>query len=169
MSDLKPLRLLILGGGAVTSNFYVPAIKELNWIEGSLVVDTSESSIAMIRKADCSIAVHQASFRDYLKSASNSLCKRFDASIIALPNCFHEEAVDLCLRHGLHVLCEKPLAMGESTCLRLAEFADRANLSSSVMVLTHPSTRSRRAPAHAGEAGVLAHAATAPAKRVMGV
>jgi hypothetical protein len=43
------------------------------------------------------------------------------------------------------------------------------NLSSSVMVLTHPSTCSLSAPADAGEAGALAHAATAPAKTVTGV
>jgi dTDP-4-amino-4,6-dideoxygalactose transaminase len=43
------------------------------------------------------------------------------------------------------------------------------SLSGSIMVLTHPSTRSLPAPAPASEAGALAHAATAPAKIVTGV
>ena len=42
-------------------------------------------------------------------------------------------------------------------------------LSSSAKVLTVPSTRSLRAPAPSGEAGVLAQAATAPRKTVAGV
>lgn len=43
------------------------------------------------------------------------------------------------------------------------------SLSSSVMVLTHPSTRSLRAPGLAGEPGVLAHATIAPWNTVAGV
>ena len=43
------------------------------------------------------------------------------------------------------------------------------SLSSSVKVLTVLSTRSLRAPAPSGEAGVLGHAATAPRKTVAGV
>ena len=53
-------------------------------------------------------------------------------------------------------------------------FLDTANVlrprvSSSAKVLTVPSTRSLRAPAPSGEAGVLAQAATAPRTTVAGV
>ena len=52
---------------------------------------------------------------------------------------------------------------------RIQRSVSDTRVSSSAKVLTVPSTRSLRAPAPSGEAGVLAQAATAPRKTVAGV
>ena len=52
-----------------------------------------------------------------------------DAVYIATPNFAHCDPTCLCLRHGIHVLCEKPMA----TCIEDAErMAEAASLSSAV-------------------------------------
>lgn len=43
-----------------------------------------------------------------------------DAVVIATPNSFHAEAVTTALRAGLHVYCEKPLAVTVSECRKIA-------------------------------------------------
>jgi hypothetical protein len=46
--------------------------------------------------------------------------------VIALPNCLHEEAALAELAAGYHVLCEKPLALTEAGCRRIAAAAEAA-------------------------------------------
>jgi nucleoside-diphosphate-sugar epimerase/predicted dehydrogenase len=46
--------------------------------------------------------------------------------VIALPNQLHPEATRLALEQGLHVLCEKPLALTRAACHDLAQAAHRA-------------------------------------------
>lgn len=48
-----------------------------------------------------------------------------DAVTIASPPAEHAAAVLLCLDHGLHVLCEKPLAVDGPTALRMVRVAQR--------------------------------------------
>jgi nucleoside-diphosphate-sugar epimerase/predicted dehydrogenase len=50
----------------------------------------------------------------------------FGSALVALPNWLHEDACHRALQQGLHVLCEKPLALQPDACARLAEEADRA-------------------------------------------
>jgi len=49
----------------------------------------------------------------------------FDGAVIALPNTLHSDATRRCLEAGLHVLCEKPLALTASECNTLADVALR--------------------------------------------
>ena len=52
--------------------------------------------------------------------------REVEAVYVATPHPFHEEAVLLCLRHGKHVLCEKPFAVNAQQAARMiAEARDR--------------------------------------------
>ncbi|HVT72091.1 MAG TPA: Gfo/Idh/MocA family oxidoreductase [Lacunisphaera sp.] len=42
-----------------------------------------------------------------------------DFAVIVIPPACHEEAVDLCLQHGLHILSEKPIADTMAACCRI--------------------------------------------------
>ncbi|MBB6671392.1 Gfo/Idh/MocA family protein [Cohnella nanjingensis] len=62
-------------------------------------------------------------FADLAAMASSGT---IDAVYLASPNAYHAEQAELCMRHGLHVLCEKPLASNAAEVRRMTEAA-RAN------------------------------------------
>lgn len=113
---------LILGGGAVVQEYYLPALKALNALENVIIVDTSLNNLKNLTQEAPNIKYQQADFREYLGNISNE--DMFEAVIIALPNQFHVEAVKLALNKGLHVLCEKPLSTNAESCLKLQELSD---------------------------------------------
>jgi len=51
-----------------------------------------------------------------------------DAVYIALPNSMHHEYALRAAQAGVHVLCEKPMAMQEDECLRMSEAARAAHV-----------------------------------------
>lgn len=114
-------RYLILGGGAVVSEFHLPAFAKLGWLNRARVADPSPGARDTISRAFPDVEVVRSDFREAIRSARDS---GFNAAIVALPNALHEEAVDLGLDVGLDVLCEKPLALTHAVCARLTEKAE---------------------------------------------
>jgi predicted dehydrogenase len=51
-----------------------------------------------------------------------------DTVVIGLPNHLHEEAVDLCAKHGKAVLCTKPLARTAEEAKRMLDTVERAGI-----------------------------------------
>src|SRR5215208_8191191 len=51
-----------------------------------------------------------------------------DTVVIGLPNTLHEEAVELCAKHGKAVLCTKPLARTAEEAKRMLDTAERAGI-----------------------------------------
>src|SRR4051794_11963066 len=51
-----------------------------------------------------------------------------DTVIVGLPNHLHEEAIELCARHGKAVLCTKPLARTAEEACRILETVERAGI-----------------------------------------
>ena len=49
-----------------------------------------------------------------------------DTVVIGLPNDLHEQAVELCAKHGKAVLCTKPLARTAEEAKRMLDTAERA-------------------------------------------
>lgn len=120
---MKTMKFLVLGGGAVVAEYYIPALRLLDLASNILIVDVSTAAIGILNQKAPDIRCKQIDFREYLNNFSE---ETFDAAIIALPNCLHAEAVEMCLLKGLNVLCEKPLAMNEQDCLRLARLSEEA-------------------------------------------
>ena len=59
-------RFLILGAGAVVSEFYLPALARLEWLSGTTVVDMSSMPLTQIKRLAPRIASVNADFREIL-------------------------------------------------------------------------------------------------------
>lgn len=121
VAQLKFPRVVILGGGAVVSEYYLPAFKTLPFPPVT-VVEPSENAVESIRKSYPGVETSIQDFRSFLDFGANT----FDAAIVALPNNLHFEATAMCLNLGLHVLCEKPLTLDRDQCFDLAQSAERS-------------------------------------------
>ncbi len=113
---VQSARYLILGGGAVVSEFHLPAFATLGWLDRVRVADPSPRARDAIGRAFPQVDCVGSDFRDAVRLASD---QGFHAAIVALPNALHEEAVDRGLDLGLNILCEKPLALTQAICARL--------------------------------------------------
>ena len=119
----RELKYLVLGGGAVVAEFYLPALSGLGWLNDVWVADPSGQALDRLTADYPDLKLLQMDFRAALDNARES---GIQAVIVALPNALHEAAVTMALGCGFDVLCEKPLAMTEPACRRLAEAADRS-------------------------------------------
>ena len=122
--DHKPIRLLVIGGGAIVSECHLPAMQQTGQSKGSAIVDISAENLAILRAIDAEVEIIQQDFREVL--ARPGLSDRFDAALVTLPNAMHDEAVILCIAAGLDVLCEKPLANTVQRCEKLAAQAEQS-------------------------------------------
>ena len=51
-----------------------------------------------------------------------------DAVIVASPNYLHKEPVMKAANHGVHVFCEKPIALSYKDCAEMVEICDRCHV-----------------------------------------
>ena len=65
-----------------------------------------------------------AFYTDYKDMIAN---EELDAVVIASPDQLHKEMCEFCLNAGLHVLCEKPLALTEEDCLAIVAAAEKSD------------------------------------------
>lgn len=106
----------ILGAGAITTNFYLPAVIE-SWgcIKHVHVVDRSTERAKSAASRLPNASVH----RDY-----NDIASVVDGVIVALPNSLHYEAGKYFLEHNTPVLIEKPLAQNYKDAVQLVQISD---------------------------------------------
>lgn len=116
-------KLLIVGGGAVATEFYLPSLRACSHLFEITVIDTHASSIQKIKKEFPEVVAIQADFASFLKQ--DAIHQKFDATVISLPNSLHREAVIAALEAGTHVLCEKPLTAKSQDCLDLQNIAQK--------------------------------------------
>jgi len=116
----EPIRLAILGCGAITRSEHIPAVNAYPGVQLLALVDTDVS------RANELIQSHGMScqaFADY-----REVLGQVDAVINALPNHLHVSSNMDCLRAGRHVLCEKPLAITAAEARSCTEFAEEKKL-----------------------------------------
>ena len=51
-----------------------------------------------------------------------------DVLYVATPNDTHKEIVEMAASQGVHILCEKPMAVTENECIKMAEVAKKNNV-----------------------------------------
>ena len=114
------VRLGILGCGAITRSEHIPAVIGNQAAELIALVDSDVSRAnALIQKRG--LACRAVS--DY-----REVFGQVDAVINALPNHLHLEVNLECLRAGVHILCEKPLAITAADARTCTELAEQKNL-----------------------------------------
>jgi predicted dehydrogenase len=115
-----PIRLAILGCGAITRSEHLPAAIAHPDIELVALVDAEISraqGLIRNRGLDCRAVA------DF-----HAVLDQIDAIINALPNHLHVTSNQECLRAGVHVLCEKPLAVGAADARACTELAEERGL-----------------------------------------
>lgn len=116
------LSTVVIGCGAVTQILYTPLLARLELagvLEIVALVDPNPESIAHVGKTLSTARPYQdlqAMLADY----------KPDLAIIAAPHRFHADIATACLERGIHVLCEKPMALTLADCDRMVKAADDA-------------------------------------------
>jgi predicted dehydrogenase len=103
----RPLRLGVVGCGAVTARYHLPALLASKDIEIVAFVDpVLEHARQLARRADA----------EFVLSNHQDLVGKVDAVIVAVPNAFHAAVSSDLLQSGVHVLVEKPMARSTQEC-----------------------------------------------------
>lgn len=110
---MKPLRLAVVGCGAVSTLYHLPALRRAATVELVAVVD---ADLAWAERVAQPLGVR--AFPHHLMLAG-----QVDAALIATPNHTHAAIACDLLAAGVHVLCEKPLAPTRAAVERMFEAA----------------------------------------------
>ena len=103
MIFLKPLRVGVIGCGRIAQDVHIPAYIENPKSRLVAICDTNKDRLEKVaekyRVTNC--------FRDYLELLESNL---LDAVSICTPTATHSKIAIDAAKHGIHILCEKPLA-----------------------------------------------------------
>ncbi|MFQ3545493.1 Gfo/Idh/MocA family oxidoreductase [Halobacillus rhizosphaerae] len=114
---MTKLKMGIIGVGGIAQDRHIPSYQSLdNRVELIAVQDVNEERAQQV--AD-KFNIPK-SFNRY-----QDLFKEVDAVTICTPNKFHAEIAIAALEAGVHVLCEKPMAMSTRECHYMIEAANR--------------------------------------------
>lgn len=100
-NPIQPLRMAIIGGGAVAERCHLPAAAQAAGVQIAWVVDCDKSRAQDIATR-FGVSRYAADYREIFGQA--------EAAIVATPPGTHAAICGDLLQHGIHVLCEKPLA-----------------------------------------------------------
>jgi len=112
-----PLRLAIIGCGAITEIGYMPALQNMPDFHVHALIDSD-----LIRAKE--LAGKYGVPCIYLNISD--VLKEVDAVVIATPPHIRPEIAEKALSHGLHVLCEKPLANSKADCEKIVRAAEKS-------------------------------------------
>ena len=151
-SNTPPIRIAIIGAGAVSDYHHVPGINIDPRCELVAVCDQSEALLEQ-RRSDWGI--------DYVTTDYNQICNDpdIDAVIIATPNFTHHDMSVAAANNGKHIMCEKPLGLNSEEVRRMRDAARDAGVVH-MTAFTYrfaPSMRYMRHLAKSGELGELRH------------
>jgi predicted dehydrogenase/nucleoside-diphosphate-sugar epimerase len=119
MSTGDPIRIGIVGCGAVTQKYHLPSAKKIKSCDVTILVDSDRSRAEQLA-AKYNVPTVSTDFRDLPRYA--------DAAIVAVPHRLHASIGEYLLSAGCHVLMEKPLALTDAECRRLITFAKKKNV-----------------------------------------
>lgn len=113
----KPIRIAVLGCGTITRGEHLPAILKNAQVELVALVDANEERAAKLIRTG---GLKCRTCTDY-----HSIWRDVDAVINALPNHLHAPVTLEAIEAGVHVLCEKPLAIRSEDAKACASAAER--------------------------------------------
>ena len=119
MSSQRPIRFAMIGAGAIAQS-YAQAFAATPLAELAAVVDVRLDAAEDIARR------FNARALDRWETAQSAVA--FDAAIICTPPTTHGPVSIGLMEQGVHVLCEKPLAIDTRTAARMFEAAQRAGV-----------------------------------------
>jgi predicted dehydrogenase len=151
-STQSPVRIAVVGVGAVTDYHHVPAIR-LDPRATLVAACDTDQNLLNIRGSEWKV--------DFLSTDYNEICAsdQVDAVIIATPNFTHRPIAVAAARHGKHVMCEKPLGLNAGEVRDMYHAARDASVVH-MTAFTYrfaPSMRYMRDLAKSGAMGQLRH------------
>ena len=149
MSAETPVRIAIVGCGAVTEGFHLPVLAGLPRVVIAALVDPD-----VVRAQRLASLYHVPTV---LPSMEKLDAKLADAAVLATPAYLHASGSIELLRRGMHVLVEKPMALSAADARRMAQTARDYNRVLSVGLFRRllPAVRLFRAALDAGQIGQL--------------
>ena len=120
--QIKPVRYAVVGLGHIAQNAILPAFAHAtkNSILTALVSSDAEKLAELGEHYGITVRGGYDQFEDCLREV--------DAVFIATPNSEHEEFAMRAARAGVHVLCEKPLAVTDAACERMIQACREADV-----------------------------------------
>ncbi len=116
MSD--PVRVAVVGAGAIAQVAHLPALRRLNGVHLAAICD-NDASKARALASRFGVPDVYDDIEDLLRNA------RLDAVVICTPNHLHEMHAVAALAAGVHVLCERPLALSLAGVERVLQASGR--------------------------------------------
>jgi glucose-fructose oxidoreductase len=112
----RRLRYAVVGLGHIAQSEVLPAFSRTRNSElVALVSDDPKKLATLGRKYEVPGRYGYADYPECLAVSG------VDAVIVCLPNSLHRAYVELAARCGVHVLCEKPMALTEEDCQSMSE------------------------------------------------
>lgn len=153
MKNEKKIRYAVVGLGNIAQKAVLPAFKnaENNSVLSALISGHKDKlqSLGKQYKID----------KLYLYSQLEECLRKgeVDALYIATPNFYHQNIMETAAKYGVHVLCEKPMAIKEEDCLNMIEAAERNHIKLMIAYRLHfdPSTLDAVKIAHSKILGEL--------------
>ncbi|MFD1849562.1 Gfo/Idh/MocA family protein [Oceanobacillus bengalensis] len=116
---MTKLKMGIIGVGGIAQSRHIPSYQQLKEkVELVAVYDTNQTRAQ---------EVAEKNHIPFVFSNYNDLFEEVDAVTICTPNKFHAEISIAALDAGVHVLCEKPMAMNARECELMIEAAEKSN------------------------------------------
>ncbi len=117
MPEIQPLKLAIVGCGAITASAHLPAALRSPWIDLHALVDVSiDNARALARK-------HALNCR--VCTDLSEVVAEVEGVLIATPNHTHLAVAESSLKRGVPTLIEKPLATNYDDAVRMCEMAEQ--------------------------------------------
>jgi predicted dehydrogenase len=147
MSD--PLRIGIIGGGAIVQVAHLPVLRKSKSIKVAAICDTD---LPKVRAIASRFSVPDAfdDIEDVLRVDG------LDAVVICTPNHLHEAHILAALDAGVHVLVEKPLATSAASAQRIIRAAEKRDRGVLMVGMNHryrPDVQIVRSFVQSGELG----------------
>jgi len=118
-----PIRMAVAGLGHFAQVAVLPAIAQLDDVTIGALVSGSAHKLAELGDR------YQVSRRcDYAGLEALLAGKEIDALYIAMPNDLHAAITLVAARHGIHVMCEKPMAPTEAECMQMLRACEQRDV-----------------------------------------
>ena len=119
----RKVRYAVVGLGHISQVAMLPAFAHAkNSKLVALVSGDAEKRRKLSKKYDIETAIDYDGFDELMASGD------VDAVYIATPNHLHRDYTERAAKHGVHVLCEKPMAVTEEDCRAMIRACDEARV-----------------------------------------